>query len=331
MRIKARAFDDTGVAISDEFFVDTLPEPQFAMINLAGSGRQLGQHSLAMLGENRLIVGWGQVDQLMNFVYLNSLNYQPATVAATSILSRSFTLRSPLVDLNGAAAGANYAGGFRPGLGPVAISGELTITNVAGDSLTSARVEIGGFVAGDVLTADTAGSNITTSFAAGVLTFSGADSVERYRQVLASVRFDSTAGRPLGSKILLHVSVSDGAQTSPPATATLTVYQSGGAWVAGRWLFYDNSHWDNNTFGPSAQRRRGDCPGQDAAVARSGQQLCQHLFVDSRAQWLHDRRRRTARTAFVGRFHPHGRQHGRRRQLDGCARRPGSRFARARA
>jgi len=274
LNIKARAFDDAGVAISEEFFVDTRPKPQFGLISFSGRSSELGQHSLAMAGENRLIVSWGQVDQLMNFLYLNGFNYQPATVTATSILSRSFTLRSPQVDLNGAAAGANYAGGFRPGLGPVAISGELAITNTADDSLTSARVAIGGFLAGDVLSADTAGTSITASFAAGVLVLTGADSVEHYRQVLASVRFDSTASRALGSKILLAVSVSDGAQAGPPATATLTVYQSGAAWVAGRWLFYDNSRWDNSTFGPStlddaaiAPDKTPLLPGQDSSFA----------------------------------------------------------------
>jgi hypothetical protein len=276
LRIKVRAFDDTGVAIGDEFFVDPLPAPQFAIIDLTGSGRQLGQHALAMAGENRLIVGWGQIDHSLNFAILNALSYPPSSngVAASSIFSRSFTLRSPQVDLNGAAAGANFAGGFRPGLGPVAIGGELSITNVAGDSLTSARVVLSGFLAGDVLSADTAGTNITASFVDGVLTLNGADSVEHYRKVLASVRFDSTASRALGSKILLAVSVSDGAQNSPPATATLTVYQSGAAWVAGRWLFYENSRWDNYTWGPSvrddaaiAPDKTPLLPGQDSSFA----------------------------------------------------------------
>ena len=79
------------------------------------------------------------------------------------------------------------------------LGGAIAITD-DGTQLSGATVTItaGTFVAGDILSAVTAGTNITASYAAGtgVLTLSGADTKANYQAVLQSIKYNSTSENP---------------------------------------------------------------------------------------------------------------------------------------
>ena len=112
---------------------------------------------------------------------------------------------------------------------PVSVISSATASDGDNTSVFSATVSIGGFFAGDVLSASTAGTSVTSSYnsTTGVLTLSGVDSFTHYQSVLASVHFTSTSENPIdyGSDAsrTLTWSVNDGLLTSAPATATVTV------------------------------------------------------------------------------------------------------------
>ncbi|MEP9380214.1 Ig-like domain-containing protein [Aquabacter sp. CN5-332] len=96
-------------------------------------------------------------------------------------------------------AGATMA--IEGGAAVTVLSGAPAITSSLG-TLDSATVWISDFKAGDILAAATAGTTITASYANGVLTLSGTDTVAHYAQVLASVTYrdtghdTATSGRP---------------------------------------------------------------------------------------------------------------------------------------
>ena len=112
---------------------------------------------------------------------------------------------------------------------PVTVISGATAGDSDNTALNSATVSIGGFFAGDLLSASTAGTSIASSYnsSTGVLTLSGLDTFAHYQSVLASVHFTSTSENPTdyGSDAsrTLTWSVNDGLLTSAPATATVTV------------------------------------------------------------------------------------------------------------
>jgi len=77
------------------------------------------------------------------------------------------------------------------------LDSSLTITDLGASQLSSARVNIGNFVAGDALTFSKI-SGIAGSYnsATGVLTFTGKDSIAQYQSELRSVRFSSSSSDP---------------------------------------------------------------------------------------------------------------------------------------
>ena len=85
--------------------------------------------------------------------------------------------------------------------GSVVLDGALLLSDVdapsAGSDIASATVRIAeGFVAGDILGADTTGTAITIIYLNGVLTLSGADTLANYQEVLKRVTFASTSENP---------------------------------------------------------------------------------------------------------------------------------------
>ena len=79
------------------------------------------------------------------------------------------------------------------------LSSGLTVSDAENANLTLATVKIAnGFVAGDVLDANVAGTSITKSYnsATGVLTLTGSDTKAHYQQALDSVTFSSTSDNP---------------------------------------------------------------------------------------------------------------------------------------
>src|SRR5262249_35839574 len=110
---------------------------------------------------------------------------------------------------------------------PVTLSSSLTVSDVDDQFLQLAKVTITDFVAGDVLAANVAGTSITASYANGVLTLSGNDTLASYKQVLDSVTYSSTSTNPTNfgtdsSRTITWV-VSDGTLSSASQTTTVSI------------------------------------------------------------------------------------------------------------
>jgi len=116
----------------------------------------------------------------------------------------------------------------------VAVDAGAIAADSSGQDLASASVAITGgtFLAGDTLTANTAGTAITASYdsATGVLTLSGADTAAHYQQVLETVAFSSASADPTNghtdTQRSLTWTVSDGVLRSNAAMSTVTVHMA---------------------------------------------------------------------------------------------------------
>ncbi|MDF3063769.1 MAG: outer rane adhesin like protein [Microvirga sp.] len=89
--------------------------------------------------------------------------------------------------------------GYEPGAPALALSPSIAASDLDSETLGGAEVRIAaGFVVGDVLSADTAGTSIVAIFDSSthVLTLSGVDTLANYSRVLASVSFSSTNPDP---------------------------------------------------------------------------------------------------------------------------------------
>ena len=112
---------------------------------------------------------------------------------------------------------------------------DLTVSDVDNATAASATVRISsGFVDGDMLWADNAGTGILVTYdpLAGVLTLTGADTREHYQQVLDSVSFSSTSHDPTdggaSTSRTVDWQVDDGADVSAVQQTTVDI-TSGGA------------------------------------------------------------------------------------------------------
>src|SRR5262249_38250821 len=112
---------------------------------------------------------------------------------------------------------------------PAMLSPALTVSDVDDQFLQLAKVSITDFVAGDVLSANVAGTSITASYnaATGVLTLTGNDTLAHYTQVLDSITYSSTSANPtnFGTDPTRTISwvVNDGTLNSAPQTTTVTI------------------------------------------------------------------------------------------------------------
>jgi gliding motility-associated-like protein len=117
-----------------------------------------------------------------------------------------------------------------------AVSPGLTVTDPEDTDLASAVVAISnGFVAGDILSATTAGTNITTGYddATGILSLSGSETIAHYQQVLQSVTFSNPSRNPTvygaNPSRVVSYTVSDGALNSASVNATVNITASNDA------------------------------------------------------------------------------------------------------
>ncbi len=135
----------------------------------------------------------------------------------------------PAVDLNGDAAGGDFAAVFNEGDGPTAIvAAGLTVTDLDSSTLDLANVKIENLADGDdeVLDVDTTGTSIVSSYdpVSGELTLSGNDdSVADFEQVLRTLVYQNMADEPTPGDRSIVVTVSDGDLTSDPVTSTVSV------------------------------------------------------------------------------------------------------------
>ena len=131
---------------------------------------------------------------------------------------------NPVVDLNGPApARAPRAPGRNAG--PVSIAtADASLTDAGSANLSQLTATLVSPHAGDVLAANTAGTNITASFGGALLTLSGNDTAAHYQQVLRSITYDNTAGGPvISSETIDVVAIDDGGLESNTAVAVVNV------------------------------------------------------------------------------------------------------------
>ncbi len=154
---------------------------------------------------------------------------------------------SPAVDLNGPAAGLDFAVDRVDANGLVSIvSHGLLVSDASVGQLSSATITISNTLSGDVLGVLTHGTNISQSYANGVLQLTGSDSGAHYQQVLRTARFNSTATRAVGDTVNIDLVVNDGSKDSAVAHSVVTTVAAGTATVAARHIFYNDSSFDGN-------------------------------------------------------------------------------------
>lgn len=111
--------------------------------------------------------------------------------------------------------------------GSVVVDGSLSISDADVADLVGATVSIsaGHEASVDVLTADTSGTALSTSFnaATGVLTVSGSGSVADYQQVLRTVTFSNPSDTPATTTRQVDFVVNDGLASSSVASRNISV------------------------------------------------------------------------------------------------------------
>ncbi|WP_445632410.1 Calcium-binding protein [Nostoc sp. DSM 114161] len=137
---------------------------------------------------------------------------------------------APILDLNGAGAGINYAATFSAIPVAVVDTAKLTVTDTNTSTLKQATITITNRQNGtaESLSAKTAGTSISASYNAttGILTLSGTDTLANYQKVLRTVTYNNTAAIPNTTTRIIQFVVDDGqaySNTSKVATTTLKV------------------------------------------------------------------------------------------------------------
>src|SRR5262249_42513514 len=154
------------------------------------------------------------------FTYTNSDNHGGSS---SSTLTVTVTGTDDAPALSVVAAGTKYTNTAVTLLS----AASTTVSDGDNQTLQSATVMITDFVTGDVLSANVAGTNIKASYANGVLTLSGNDTLANYKQVLNSVTYSSTSADPSNSGTdtsrTISWVVNDGTLLSATQTTTLNI------------------------------------------------------------------------------------------------------------
>ena len=134
--------------------------------------------------------------------------------------------RNPVVDLNGIDDGRNDSASVIQHEGATVIVGsDATVFDPDSSHLTSLTARITNLKDGDaeVLSANTAGTNITRVYSNGVLTLSGTDTVANYQKVLRTISYYNSARDPDLTARIIRFVASDGQYSSNTATSTVAV------------------------------------------------------------------------------------------------------------
>jgi cyclophilin family peptidyl-prolyl cis-trans isomerase len=132
----------------------------------------------------------------------------------------------PSVDLSKSAAGTGYHTGFVADSSPVAIAAsDASVTDPDSPMLASMTVAITNLLDVDheTLSADVSNTQITSSYANGVLRLNGVAASSVYAQVLKTVKYSDTAASPQVADRLIDIVAYDGIASSQPARAKVTV------------------------------------------------------------------------------------------------------------
>jgi hypothetical protein len=140
-------------------------------------------------------------------------------VVASATADSTVDVHIPPVVIAGAAA--TFDGGGTA----VQLDGGLTVTDTSSSTLASAKVVIGGFIAGDMLVVG-APSGLGTTFTNGTLTLSGLANLGTYQTALESITYIfASGGDPTGggshTTRTIDWTVNDGVLSSGTATSTL--------------------------------------------------------------------------------------------------------------
>jgi hypothetical protein len=122
---------------------------------------------------------------------------------------------------------------YAQGGAAVPLDSGLTLSDQDGNNLLSGTVVIGGFLTGDMLTATTGSTNISSSFSNGTLTLTGTgstggDTLANFQSVLDSVKYSTTNTNPTQNGTVdtrtISWTVNDGVVTSSTPTTTLDIH-----------------------------------------------------------------------------------------------------------
>uniref|UniRef100_UPI00356924D7 Ig-like domain-containing protein n=1 Tax=Stieleria sp. TaxID=2795976 RepID=UPI00356924D7 len=138
---------------------------------------------------------------------------------------------APTIDLDAnnssGATGADFDTTFTEGGGPVAIadSADAVLADIDSPNLPQLSVVISNMFDGasESLSADTSGTSITATYAAGTLTLSGTDTVANYQQVLRTIAYNNSSANPDATTRLIQFVAHDGAANSNVATARVDI------------------------------------------------------------------------------------------------------------
>lgn len=136
---------------------------------------------------------------------------------------------APTVDLNGAAAGLNFAADFTEGGGAVAIvAGTLSVSDPDNTNLVGATAVLVNRPDGtaESLSVNTGGTGILASYnpSTGILSLAGLNTVNNYQTVLRSLKYNNTSQNPTTTNRIVNVTVHDGSLNSSAAASTITIH-----------------------------------------------------------------------------------------------------------
>jgi hypothetical protein len=133
---------------------------------------------------------------------------------------------APVIDLNGAGGGADFAADFTEG-GPAVsiVDATATLTDADSTTLTSLTVTLTGLVdtGEEVLDANVGATGITKSYVAPTLTLTGPASVADFQQVLRAVTYENTMTTPTEGDRTIKFSATDGTNASNMPQTVVTV------------------------------------------------------------------------------------------------------------
>lgn len=218
--IFVQGFSANGQPLTDPFSINEQPVTE-----------DVGDPLVAMNSTGEAVVSWN-------------------TDYFTNIRARRLSLGAfPVLDLNGAADGIDFAADKDPGelLLPIVDADELTITS-SSPTLVGATIQMDPSLVGGELGVDTTGTNITATYSASGITLSGVDTVANYQQVLRTLVFAPPYSFEGGETTEIEFTIDDGSATSPIATAR--VRNTAPAEVLGRHLYYAGAKYDDPLPGP---------------------------------------------------------------------------------
>lgn len=206
------------------------PITSFAVNKLSGTQYEVLFAEQTQLGTYSLTVGPEILDVLSNPMNQDGDGTNGETLDDRYSCSVTLVNAVPTVDLDAnnssGASGTGYWGSFVED-GPAVAVADLDATIVDPDGLTLAGLTAALAARPDgqaeVLSTDTAGTAITAVYADGVLTLSGSDTLDHYQTVLRTIRYQNTLDEPTPGDRTIIVTVSDGLDNSPAATATIAV------------------------------------------------------------------------------------------------------------